>query len=226
MSEQPLPPPADAVPETPHPPAPWRMKGEAWVGLFQADRPVPRPEPWAPLLGERTVAVALVRYREGTLAYDELIAGPLVRHGLRWGLWVAHIWVDSAASVWGGRRIWGLPKQLARFTWDSDRVLVEDAEGTVAALGMASPRLLRAPLPRAPCPGIGRFPGEWALLHARASGRVAPGQLRVDSWGWHFPYRLAGKAAFSVHASRLSLLFPAPERLPESRLAPAAIPAG
>jgi hypothetical protein len=69
------------------------------------------------LLVERRLAtVYFASYECGTLRYRELI----VARGLRWvagfpRLVIERIWVDSAASVSGGRAIWHLPKDLASF---------------------------------------------------------------------------------------------------------------
>lgn len=219
MDASPLPHPNDDVPEVPFAPAPWRMRGEAWVGVFTADRELPLPAPWRPLLSARTVAVVVIRYREGTLQYDELIAGPLVRHGLRTGLLVERIWVDNATSLWGGRRIWGMPKQLARFVWDAKRVQVEDAVGPIARLSLGRTRL-RAPLPLAPLLGIGRLANAWVLMPGRARGWAGPGSMRVEAWSDRFPYRLEGAATASIHASPLTFLFPPPHHLPDTTSAP------
>lgn len=198
--------------EVPFPPAPWRMSGECWVGLFQADRDVPCPAAWKPLLSSRMAMVALMRYREGTLQYDELMVGPLVRRGLHMGLWVSHIWVDSVASLWGGRRMWSLPKELATFTWEEGRVRVADAAGPIATFGVERRAGLGPSLP-VPMPGIGGAPGRWTTFVGRMSGRLAPGGLRVEAWSDRFPFLLRGSASFSVRAHPMSLTVPAPTEL-------------
>ncbi|HZH16197.1 MAG TPA: acetoacetate decarboxylase family protein [Archangium sp.] len=195
--------------EVPFPPAPWRMSGECWVGLFQADRDVPCPAPWKPMFSARTVMVALMRYQEGTLQYDELMVGPLVRHGLHMGLWVSHIWVTSVASLWGGRRMWSLPKELATFTWEEGRVRVADASGPIATFGVERRAGFGPSLP-VPMPGIGGAPGGWTTFVGRMSGRLAKGGLRVEDWSERFPFLLGGDASFSVRAHPMSLTVPAP----------------
>ena len=56
-----------------------------------------------------------------TLEYNEfVVACALVRAGGATGFYVSHIYVDSADSVTGGRRM-GLPKELASFGWDGAR---------------------------------------------------------------------------------------------------------
>jgi acetoacetate decarboxylase len=70
------------------------------------------------LPGGATVGgIYIAAYREGsTIQYNELIIAPaLVRSGLRPGAWVSHIYVDSPQSLFGGREIWALPKEMARF---------------------------------------------------------------------------------------------------------------
>ena len=84
------------------------------------------PEPPWDLQGEMIVVPARVRdrqlggvlladYRSGILMYRELIVfSKATRHGMV----VSHIYVDSPASMRGGRAIWGLPKELAEFDYD------------------------------------------------------------------------------------------------------------
>jgi acetoacetate decarboxylase len=81
------------------PPAPWRLHGELI------------------LLPARWGGALLADYQGGTLTYHELIV-------FRPGFVVEHIYVDSSASMRGGREIWKLPKELADFTWSRGHVHV------------------------------------------------------------------------------------------------------
>ena len=113
-----------------------------------------------------------VRYLECTLRYDELVIGSLARRGLKFGIYVHHIWVDSEESLWGGRRIWGLPKELASFAWEGDTVRVTDEEGPIATLSVdrseaSSPRIGTV------APGFGRLDGRW--IYTKGSVRGRPG---------------------------------------------------
>ena len=75
------------------------------------------------VLPGRTVASTLLSYYGpgSTLVYNELVvACALVRCGGATGFFVSHIYVDSEASVTGGRRM-GLPKEMATFDWDGAR---------------------------------------------------------------------------------------------------------
>ena len=67
-----------------------------------------------------TLASTLLSYYGpgSTLEYHELVVGcAYVRHGGAHGVFVSHIYVDSADSVTGGRRM-GLPKEMASFAWN------------------------------------------------------------------------------------------------------------
>src|SRR5262245_34631566 len=114
------------------PPKPWRMSGLLCTTTLRADGDDPPLPPGRPQLVAGRRVVTLGRYLDGTLRYDELVLGRLARRGLRVGLFVDHIWVDSRESVAGGRLFWGLPKELAEFSWTGDRVQVRDAEGDIA----------------------------------------------------------------------------------------------
>src|SRR5690242_15954053 len=118
-----------------YPPAPWHAHGRCWAGVFRADTAAMLPSRLKPLPDPRWRVLALVRYEAGsTLCYDELLVGPLVHHGLRCGIYVEHIYVDSVPSLWGGRNIWGLPKRLASFTWQGSHCIIADEAGTIATV--------------------------------------------------------------------------------------------
>lgn len=132
-----------------YPPAPWTLKGFAFQTLqltdVQACQEVIPPDfeilnVWP---GKAMGGVYLSRYEVGsTLEYSELIVVPaFVRYGGKIGGWISHIYVDSPASVAGGREVWGLPKELADFAWDdvenrvvvrqNDRVLCSFSHGNL-----------------------------------------------------------------------------------------------
>ncbi|WP_121258088.1 acetoacetate decarboxylase family protein [Nocardioides ferulae] len=108
--------PADTPSVTAYPPAPWRMVGQLWLSLFRVPDPVDELRP-AGVYG-----VAWVSYEPGSpLTYSELLVARPVRsaqHGRR--VSITDIWVDSPASVAGGRELWAIPKDLCDFTLESD----------------------------------------------------------------------------------------------------------
>jgi acetoacetate decarboxylase len=109
-----------------YPQHPWRLQGHAVSSLHMLDVSrvrafVPPKLSIAPVLPGKTMGgIYLAAYSVGSvLEYHELIVVcALVRYRRRLGAWISHIYVDNPRSVAGGREIWGLPKQLAEFTWD------------------------------------------------------------------------------------------------------------
>jgi hypothetical protein len=165
--------------------APWRMSGSMHLALCRATEP--RSE--LPL-GLRALfrwhrVVALVRYLEGTLQYDELIIGRLARRGLKVGIFVDHIWVNSAESVAGGRLFWGLPKELAEFTWVGDQVKVRDLDGDIAELLIDQTPATAPPVPMV-APGFGVRSGALLYSLGRLNVRLKRSSLRIVSWAPRF----------------------------------------
>ncbi len=195
---------------TAYPPPPWRLAGECWWGLFRADRPLPLPDGLRPLLGTRRLLLALVRYRAGALCYDELVVGALALRGLTPGLWVHGIWVDSAASLAGGRAIWGLPKQLASFRWSDTGVVVADGDGTLAALDLARPA---RPLPPLPATVLAFGSTPCGPLPFRISGWFCPGlgAMRLADWSPRFGYRLDERPQAHLAADPFRATFHPPD---------------
>jgi NAD(P)-dependent dehydrogenase (short-subunit alcohol dehydrogenase family) len=114
------------APEQGFPPAPWALAGQMYGSLWLVPAEtcaVPSDPELVPIqvAGRVCVVAGFVEYQQGSvLTYREAYAGVLVRHpasGLT-GLTVNHIWVDDATSLRGGRALWGVPKELARFDFD------------------------------------------------------------------------------------------------------------
>ncbi|HEY7848456.1 MAG TPA: acetoacetate decarboxylase family protein [Ktedonobacterales bacterium] len=206
-------------PETPYPPAPWRAYAQCWLGLFRSDRPATLPAGLHPLLGARARVVALVRYLPGsTLVYDELIIATPALLGARPGLAVEYIWVDSLASLWGGRRIWGLPKELADFTWSERSVRVSDGAGPLMTLDVARSDAARGgpALPLATA-SIGRLGGAWAYsvfpLRARL-GHLGRADLRLHDLSPRFGFTLSERRLLAAAARDCRISFPAARLIP------------
>ena len=92
-----------------HPPAPWRLRGQALV--------IPRGA---------TSGLFLATYTGETLAYHELIV-------FRPGLVVSHIYVDDEQSLSGGHEIWGLPKELATFEYTRTHFVARQEQTLLSA---------------------------------------------------------------------------------------------
>ncbi|MBZ0299628.1 MAG: acetoacetate decarboxylase family protein [Anaerolineae bacterium] len=116
-----------------YPPAPWKATGFVaqslkLIDVEKARRFVPPELTVVPVLPGKTLgAVYLAEYGPGSaLEYNELIVAPaLTRRGSVIRFWISHIYVDNPDSMAGGREIWGLPKEIAQFTWSPDRREIE-----------------------------------------------------------------------------------------------------
>lgn len=128
--------------------------------------------------GRAVVGTAWVDYAPGgDLSYRELLAAVLVRAGLRPRVTITHIWVDSADSRDGGRALWGIPKELARFETAGDTTAASTAAGPIAAAGLGAPRLaVRLPIAFRVVQALA---GAARTTPVRATARIGP--VRV-SW--------------------------------------------
>lgn len=127
-----------------YPAPPWKLQGQAvqTLHLLDIDRirsQVPPELGIVPVLPGKTLGgVYLATYTAGSsLEYHELIvvAAIVARRG-KIGPWISHIYVDNMDSLAGGREIWGLPKELAEFTWNhqTSRIRVTQGETTLCQL--------------------------------------------------------------------------------------------
>lgn len=121
-----------------YPPAPWILQGYALQTLQLID--VEKVRPFIPsefeiisvLPGKTVGGITLSSYNSGSLSYSELIVvAGIVHYSNKIGGWVSHIYVDNLDSVAGGREIWGLPKELAEFTWEKDNNIASEYENYV-----------------------------------------------------------------------------------------------
>ncbi|MEG5057948.1 acetoacetate decarboxylase family protein [Microcoleus sp. A2-C5] len=111
-----------------YPPAPWNLQGYAIQTLQLLD--VARVRPLVPseleivsvLPGKTLGGVYISSYGLGSMMeYNELIVvSAIANYAGKWGAWISHIYVDNPHSVAGGREIWGLPKELAQFSWEGN----------------------------------------------------------------------------------------------------------
>jgi acetoacetate decarboxylase len=135
-----------------YPSAPWLLKGYALhtVQLIDAERARPSlPSGFHPvsiLPGKTICCVYLASYEQGSvLQYHELIVTFLARYQHNIRFWISHIYVDNEDSVAGGRSIWGLPKELAHFSWhvgEQRYVAVEQKGQLLCQIHFEPPRWL------------------------------------------------------------------------------------
>jgi hypothetical protein len=210
-----LTPPDLAADEAPYPPAPWTLRGEAVIvpvpiRVPAARRFIPDGLDIVSAAGRTAGGVLLARYdRTATLAYHEIIvfAGTVKAGGKR-GMWVSHIDVDLPASVAGGRRIWGLPKGLATFSWSSRDVVVEDV---LSATVRRPPLALPVPL-RPAAFGLRDGSLVWTASKGSLRGTFGVARLEVPPSSPLAPLGLAGTWP-ALAGDRLELPFPEPQVL-------------
>jgi hypothetical protein len=131
--------------------------------------------------GRSAAAIIVADYQSrATFPYSELAVMPaMVRYrGVR-GPWISHIWVNSQASLEGGRRMWGLAKEHADFSWDGGptrRVQVSAAGTPLGTLSWTAPAR-RFPFPGR-VTGVGSVDGDRRSY--RALGVAWLGRTDVD----------------------------------------------
>lgn len=101
--------------EVPYPPPPWHMRGSLWMSVFRLAQDASPRHPAG------TYGVALVDYVDPSpLTYAELLVARTTRtYDGRRAVTITDIWVDSPASMAGGRALWAIPKELCDFDMDS-----------------------------------------------------------------------------------------------------------
>ncbi|MET1074063.1 MAG: acetoacetate decarboxylase family protein [Umezawaea sp.] len=166
-----------------YPPEPWDLHGHGCVSLWRAQRDMlpPLPSGVRPVIafGRAVVATAFVDYLPGSLLpYRELLAAVVVRDGLRVGLSITHIWVDSPASMAGGRELWGIPKELAELKVIPAPAFAATATGIAEAGHSSYGRGVPAPIAGSVFQALH---GATVRTPVRMSGRV-----RVAKVGWTF----------------------------------------
>lgn len=175
---------ASGSPQPTYPPAPWRMRGQAWVSLFRLAEAVDSDHPAG------LYAAAFVDYEPGSpLTYSELL---VARPAHLPAVSITDIWVDSAASMAGGRELWAIPKGMCDFEHEAVRrgpVTVATWDASAGGRPIASARFRDASrlAPRLPFrgatsqrrPSSGPRAGEEVTAALRGSARSLPA---VASW--------------------------------------------
>jgi hypothetical protein len=177
-----------------YPPEPWQLGGSMLMTMWRLPAADVRreAEPYVPdgvqlvTAGRHALLfTAFVRYTPGSvLSYDELLVAAVARRGAAPAAVIPHIWVDSPASVAGGRELWGIPKGLADFEQSWENPIV--ARATLAGRELASVRAAQGVrLPgwrRLPMPTAQRLDGHDTLAEVQSLGR-----LHLGSAAWSFP---------------------------------------
>jgi hypothetical protein len=204
-----------------YPPAPWNLQGYACqtlqpVDTAQARALVPTGLTIISLWPGKTVGgVYLATYGPGSaLEYHELIVvAALVSYAGRVGCWISHIYVDNPDSVAGGREIWGLPKELAEFTWEQgqqSRVVVRQAERQLCTLSYEhSAWGWRQGFP---VPGFSTLETNLLLFQGEANARIGVTRAQLEVPGTSpFASLSLGQPWLAVNCEALNLVVHAPQ---------------
>ena len=164
------------------PTSPWHLEGDALIIIGRLGRHYARSLAGsvsnliAPRLLGSIATVSFIRYSTTPVGpYHELAVTP----GVIWrgipAAFVSHMLVDNARSQRGGRAIWGLPKEMAHFTWGPalGECAVTDAAGTalISAQSRLRRRWLGLPVPPLPFMSV-RGPRRQFFTVNGSSGRL------------------------------------------------------
>jgi hypothetical protein len=106
--------------EVAYPDAPWHMVGSLWLTVFRLGHEARQTD--GSLRPGGVYGAAFVSYEEGSpLTYSELLVARALPASAGKGrkVSITDIWVDSPASVAGGRELWAIPKGLCDFDLDT-----------------------------------------------------------------------------------------------------------
>ncbi|GAB3858188.1 acetoacetate decarboxylase family protein [Nocardioides maradonensis] len=172
---------------TTYPPAPWQMHGSMWLSVFRLGRAIDERHP-AGIYG-----LALVDYQEPSpLTYGELLlARSMKNRAGKSAVTITDIWVDSPASMAGGRELWAIPKELCDFDFvSSHRGPLTSTEWTASIerrpIVEASFTDVSRAAPRVPFTGLVEQPGipdhpEVADVTMKGTAKALPCRAH-----WHF----------------------------------------
>lgn len=208
-----------------YPQPPWTLKGDAFVTLQLLD--IARVRPLIPaelnivsvLPGKTIGGVYLSKYSSGSvLEYSELIiiAGFLSYKG-KFGGWVSHIYVDNPDSVAGGRLLWGLPKELAQFSWEASSVTVSQSDNLLCKFNyqrqsFGLPLKLSASAFSCKDSNLLIFPA-----FVEANFGLVSSNLEIPTTS-PFAELNIGQPILTVHSDRLNLVVEAPTVVGQTRL--------
>jgi len=228
-----------APPDVPVTAAPWVLRGEGWLLPRRLDTralravthlPPERAEQLEPLPGVGSLLVLVDYHASPVGPYHELLVVPGTlpfADGCRYPT-IDRIMVSSWPSTVSGRANWGIPKDVADFTWQrsvdgarTDAVQVSVEGRPAARFRLRRPRLhLPGPLAALPSGArtvAQRWQGNDLLTALDGSGRIGRGR-RLDAWvdPELVPPVVDGRPGPALHVSRFELGFPVPRVLPVS----------
>ena len=185
-----------------YPPAPWHMHGSLWLTAFRIAEDVDERHPAG------TYGVALVRYDEPSpLTYGELLVARTTRNRAgKSAVTITDIWVDSPASVAGGRELWAIPKELCDFDLESrfrGPVTSTEWSATIERRPVVEARFtdVSRAAPRVPVKGLVEQPG--IPEHPEVADVVMAGSAKALPCRGRWSFAADGPLAFLRGARQL-----------------------
>jgi hypothetical protein len=189
--------PSESLPDVPRVPAPWSLRGHAWMVAMRLPTDDPARTAFVPPELQATVKAAISVLM--CVVYDEAPCGPYrellfipgtMNFGAARHPSISRILVSTWDSVVNGRINWGIPKDRANFDWvrgdDGDRWRVAGDDGReLCAIEFTAPSGLRLPLRSSWTPGgfdtlAQRLDGRTYYCRPEATGRMR--LCRVRHW--------------------------------------------
>ncbi|KAA1420864.1 hypothetical protein F0U44_00485 [Nocardioides humilatus] len=188
--------------EVAYPAAPWHMRGSMWMSVFRLGQDASPRHP-AGIYG-----VALVDYVDPSpLTYGELLVARTTRtyEGKR-AVTITDIWVDSPASMAGGRELWAIPKELCDFDMESSfrgPVTTTDWSATIERRPIAEASFTDVSrlAPRAPSKGLVMQPP--IDDHTQPVTTAMSGSARALPCRGHWSFNADGPLAFLREARQI-----------------------
>ncbi len=212
-----------------YPQAPWTLQGYSLQTLNLIDITAARSlvpselEIISVWPGKTLGGVYVSSYGLGsTLEYNELIVvSALTRYANRFGAWVSHIYVDNPDSVAGGREIWGLPKELAQFTWSQgQRPYVRVHQGDQLLCSLSYDWQLPGWQQPLAAPSFSTFGSDLLFFEGRGEVSLCPvgGNLQVPAQSPFFSLGFY-KTLSSFYCNHLHLVVDSPKVVGERKFA-------
>jgi hypothetical protein len=216
----------ESLPEVERVPAPWSLRGEAWIVLVRLPHGTAAasafvPSPLRPAARPPLSALMCVDYVEAPCGpYRELlfIPGALPFPDGRRYPSISRILVSTWASVVNGRANWGIPKDRADFFCESvpggDRIRLEDAGHEFCRLEFGPGRGPRLPLATAWVPSrFTRFAQlhEGRVFHYALSARGSLRFCRLRDWRFDaqwFPDLSCARVLACARIEHFEMTFP------------------
>jgi hypothetical protein len=218
--------PQESLPEVRPVPAPWALRGQAWIVLLRLPRAAAAarafvPPPLLPSLRTPVSVLMCVDYVAAPCGpYRELlfIPGAMRFPDGRHHPSISRILVSTWESVVNGRANWGIPKDRADFEFEAgpagDRIRVTDAGREVCRIDFGPARGPRLPLTTSLLPARLATLAQWhagQAFYYRPQARGSLRLCRLRDWQFDpqkFPDLSGARVLACLRIERFDMTFP------------------